>query len=123
MTLAMVGGFPRNQVNGVNNTFNPDGTNTITTGTDGVPVNWCSDAPLTGIGARYWVKFTYVSTTSGGVTTITNNNVVLSLATAQFPGATGGTGIGSANFSYNIYDDAAGTIARAFGTGNTNNTI
>lgn len=114
--------LPVNQAGGVNNTFQPDGTNTITTGANAVPVNWMgTSATQAGIGAYYTITFTYVATSSGGVTTITNNNVALSLATPQFPGATGGTGIGAANFSYVIKTVLGITVAS--GTGNTNNTI
>lgn len=114
--------LPVNQTGGVNNTFQPDGTNQITTGANATPVNWMgTSAAQAGIGVYYTITFTYVSTSSGGVTSISNNGVQLSLATPQFPVAIGGTGIGAANFSYVIKNLAGATVAS--GTGNTNNTI
>jgi hypothetical protein len=112
-------GGPQNQAGGVNNTFNSDGTNSITTGTNATPVNWYSVAPQVGVGALYTITFTDAGTGTGTATGITNNGVALSLAVSQFPAATGG--IGSRNFTYAIKNAAGTTVAS--GTGNVNNTI
>lgn len=121
MPASLAGGFPQNQTGGVNRTFNNDGTNSGGAGSNFTPNNWISTAPVTAVGNRYWIKFTDTGLGGGTATIISNNNVIFDLTVARFP-APGG-GIGSRNFSYIIYDDAGGTISRANGAGNTDNSI
>lgn len=121
MPASLAGGFPQGQTGGVNNNFQIDGTNPVSSGALATPKNWLSTGPVSSVGTRYWIKFTDTGLGSGSATIIANNNVIFSMATPQFPAPT--AGIGSRNFSYIIYDDAAGTIARANGAGNTDNSI
>lgn len=113
-------GAPQNQTGGVNSAFNTNGTNgPVTSGVNFTPVNWFSVAPQPGVGAFYTITFTDTGLSSGTATTISNNNVPLSLASNQFPGPA--SGIGGRNFSYVIKDLSGTTVAS--GTGNTNNSI
>jgi len=96
--------------NYVNSGFNSDGTVT-----GGGSQNWSSEYPSPGIGARYWIKFTLVSSVGGA--TLNNNNVVQSLEGTGVSGGINYIGAGSVNYSYIIYSNAAGTQAIVNGTG------
>lgn len=113
-------GVPQNQTGGVNNAFQPDGTNssggTITPAT---PANWMTVAPQAGIGDIYFITFTDTGLGSGAALIISNNNVQFDMTVARFPVPSGG--IGSRNFSYVIKNSVGTTVAN--GTGNTNNSI
>lgn len=113
-----VEGTPQNQSGGVNNSFQPDGTNKITTGVNATPVNWNSVAPLPGIGAAYWIKFTQ----TGGLPLLAGPGVgsFANMASAIFPNP---NGVGSSTFSYQISSSSTGAPVVASGTGTTNNTI
>lgn len=115
------GGYPVSQTGGTNRTFNSDGTNSGGAGVNFTPPNWFSNPPQGGIGSSYWIKFTDTGLNHGTATVISNNNVIFSLSTSQFPGPAGG--IGGRNFSYIIYSDAAGANAVASGSGVTDNSI
>jgi len=112
-------GAPQNQSGGVNNTFNSDGTNSITTGANATPVNWYSVAPQVGVGALYTIAFTDTGLSSGTALVILNNGATFSLSTSQFPSPSGG--IGGRNFSYVIKNLAGTTVAS--GTGTTRNDL
>jgi len=115
-------GAPQNQSGGVNATFQPDGTNQITTGANFTPTNWMSIAPQPGIGVLYFITFTDTGLSSGTALIISNNNVQFPMTSPQYPSPS--AGIGGRNFSYVIKSGPAGggpTVAS--GTGTTRNDI
>lgn len=116
-------GAPQNQSGGVNSTFQPNGTNTITTGTNATPVNWMSVAPQPGIGSFYWIRVTDTGLASGTAAALTGAAVSGWVTLASNPAYTIPSGIGARNFSYQISSDSGGATIVASGTGNVNNSI
>lgn len=114
-------GAPQNQSGGINSTFQPNGTNTITSGVAATPANWMNVSPQPGVGSFFWIKVTDAGTGTAGA--ITGAAVSGFVTMNSVPVYSISTGLGTRNFTYQISSNAAGTSIVATGSGTLNNTI